>query len=479
MTTVDESAAGRLAGSAGLMLARKIAGSALGAVSSVVVVRSLAPDEFGRYAAGLAAYHLLVALTDFGFGEVLGRALGRGRVDPARFGRLVLVVHSAWACAVAVAGVVVAVLFAVGSIRGGTLLVLTPAIALAGTSALRQFFYARHQVGTLAALDLGNAVLSTVVIIGLAVLGAPPVLLAAAASAAAVITSLLLLRLSWRWLTPDRPAPEPARRSAVTGLLREAFPIGFASFLATAYVSIDVVLLSSVLDAEAVGRYAAAVKVLSILTILPGVVMSIALPQLSADFGAPERLATLLTRVWHWFMSLVMPGLAIVAANATAVMSLLFGADYAAAGSYLRILTAAGAVAMLSQLLGVVLVAAARTRWLVAQNILALAVNVGGNLLLAPRYGVVAAAWLTVVTEVIVCAGSWWLLRDRIPHLALGRVSLLPVAAVAVAVPAGWLFATWPWLALSVSGVGYVLVLSALRGWPVELVRMLPLTRSK
>ncbi|AGL20844.1 oligosaccharide flippase family protein [Actinoplanes sp. N902-109] len=474
MTAVTEDA-GKLANSVGLLMIRKVLGSVLSALSSVVVVRSLSPDHFGAYAAGLAAYYLLQALTEFGFGEVLGRALGQGSGAGAALGRLVLRVNLLWSGGVAVAGVVVAGFFAFGTIRSGTLLVMTPALALAGTSALRQFFYARHEVGRMAAFDLSTSVASTVVIVALAVLDAPAVAMAAAASAAAVANSLLVLRASRRWLTPDAgAAAEPAPSARV--LFRDAYPIGIASFLATAYVSIDVVILSSLFAADLVGQYASAVKVLSILTIFPGIVMSVALPQLSADWGDPSRFGDLLTRMWHWFMSLVMPGLVIVAANATGVMTLLFGDAYAAAGAYLRILLVAGFVSMFSQLLGVVIVAAARAKWLVAQNVIALVINVGGNLVIAPRVGIEASAWLTVITEVTVCTGSWFVLRDRIPYGGLLRVSLLPLLAAAAAVASGAAFSAQPWVALPLSGVVFVVVLTLLRGWPSELVRMLPRT---
>ena len=461
--------ASKLAGSAGVLILRKVASSGLSAISSIVVVRSLAPGEFGQYAAGLSAFYLLVALTEFGFGEVLGRALGRGRIDERSFGRLLLRINLAWSGLVALAGVVLAGLFAYGSVRGGTLLALTPAIALAGVTSLRQFFYAKHEVGRMATVDLSTAAVSTVVIVMLAVLGAPPVLLAAAASLASVITSLVLLRVGWHWIS-HRPGPTYS-----TGrIIRDALPIGFASFLATAYVSIDVVILSTIFPPEVLGQYASAVKVLSLLTIFPGLVMAVALPQLSADWSDPARLGPLLTRLWHWFLSLVLPALVIVAVNAGGVMTLLFGASYAAAGGYVRVLMLAGAVAMLSQLLGVVVVAAARAGWLVAQNIVALVLNVGGNLLLTPRWGIGAAAWLTVATEVFVCAGSWLILRDRLPYAALLKVSRIPVAAVAVAAAAGSLLAARPWAALLCSGAVYLAVMSAARGWPAELLRMVP-----
>jgi O-antigen/teichoic acid export membrane protein len=467
--STDAGAAGRLAGSAGLLLVRKIAASVLSALSSIVVVRCLGPAHFGAYAAGLAAYYLLTALTDFGFGQVLGLAIGRGEGDRPGYARLVLRIAVCWSGLAAAAGVVVAALFAIGTVRGGTLLVLVPAIGFAGTSVVRQFFYARHEVGRMARIDLATTAGSTVVIVGAALAGAPAVVLAGVASAASVLNSVLVLQAAARWFRPGPIEPGAAGR-----VIREAYPIGVASFLATAYVSIDVVIISALFPAETVGRYASAVKVLSILTILPGLVMSIALPQIAADFSDPERLGTLLTRLWHWLASLVLPALVCVGVNASGVMRILFGDAYASAGGILRVLLLSGAVALLSNLFGVVVMAASRSRWLLTQNVVALALNVGGNLLLAPRFGIAAAAWLTVLTEAFVCGGSWLLLRHRIPAAALLRVSVLPVIATVAAVGVGAGFAAHPWVALSLSAVLYVVLLTALRGWPEEFLRLLP-----
>jgi polysaccharide transporter, PST family len=260
VTEADETT-GRLASSAFLLVVRRVLGSGLSAISAVVVVRSLAPDKFGQYAAGLSAYYLLVALTEFGFGEVLGRRLGRGSAGERSFGRMLLVVNTAWSGIVAIVGIAVAGMFAFDSIRGATLLVLTPAIALAGTNSLRQFFYARHEVGRMAAVDLSAMLVSTAAIVGLAVAGAPAVVLAAVASGAAVVTSLLVLQLTWQWIRQVPGEAPEATVHSVRALLANAFPIGLASVLATAYVSIDVVLLSIIFPPETVGQYATALKV--------------------------------------------------------------------------------------------------------------------------------------------------------------------------------------------------------------------------
>jgi O-antigen/teichoic acid export membrane protein len=66
---------------------------------------------------------------------------------------------------------------------------------------------------------------------------------------------------------------------------------------------------------------------------------------------------------------------------------------------------------------------------LVRVSLLALAVNLIGNLLLVPVYGFMAAAWMTLATEVVVFACTSMLILRRLqlgrPHIGrLGRTVL-------------------------------------------------------
>ncbi|GAA3248363.1 polysaccharide biosynthesis C-terminal domain-containing protein [Dactylosporangium siamense] len=468
---VSTQAASKLARSAAVLVGRKIAVSAMSATASVIVVRSLLPEQFGQYAAGLAAFYVLLALTDFGLGEVLGRSLGRRPEGAQHRIRVVLRVHLTWSATVALGGLAFAVLVGIGTIRGGVLLALIPAVAVAGASCLRQVFYARHAVGRLATLDLMTTAASTVGLIVLAVADAPPFLLAAVASLAATINSLLVIRLAWP-LTSSGDVVDADGLDART-VVSQAAPIGVASFLASAYFSIDVVLLASLLPAEDIGRYAAAVKVLTILIMVPGVVMGMALPQVSAELIDRARVTALLAQVWHWFASLVLPGFVLVSLYAATAMGLLFGPHYVDAAPLLRILMLAGVVQMCSQVLSVVVVAAARSAWLIGQNILALVINVGGNLLLTPRFGMAAAAWLTVLTELTVCVGSCWALRHRLDLGPLLRMTAAPALAMAPMVGVWSLLPGRPWVSIPLCCLAYLITLTALRGWPTELTAAL------
>ena len=52
-------------------------------------------------------------------------------------------------------------------------------------------------------------------------------------------------------------------------------------------------------------------------------------------------------------------------------------------------------------------------RSILYQNLVAVTVNVAGNLLLIPHFGAWACAALTLLTECVVCAGSLWSLSRR------------------------------------------------------------------
>jgi O-antigen/teichoic acid export membrane protein len=134
-----------------------------------------------------------------------------------------------------------------------------------------------------------------------------------------------------------------------------------------------------------------------------------------------------------------------------------------------RILALAGAIALLTNVLGMVLIARATVRPLLIGCTLAMMLNVGGNLLLVPRYGVAAAAWLTVVTELVVAAVELWILRGSLAPATALSASWRPALAVAGFVATGLTLGAWPLLGIPSAATVFVLLVLALRAWPSEL----------
>ena len=175
-----------------------------------------------------------------------------------------------------------------------------------------------------------------------------------------------------------------------------------------------------------------------------------------------------MVRVWHWLGVAPLPVFVGLMLFAGPAVKLAFGARYAHAAALLAILAGAGVVSVLSNLVGNLMVVFERNRALVIQNSVAIVFNVAGNLILIPRVGVAAAAWMTLATEVLVCTSAIVRLRG---DLSLGRlvvVSGRPVLALAVSSAVAVALLDTPVVAVSAAALSFVVLLSALGAWPAE-----------
>jgi O-antigen/teichoic acid export membrane protein len=264
----------------------------------------------------------------------------------------------------------------------------------------------------------------------------------------------------------DRGRPTRTDR---TILLRLALPLGLASVLASVYFTIDLILLGWLVHGPQLGNYAAATKILSLLVMVPGLVMSSALPGFSSVVRAGEGMNELGAKVLGWLLATWLPLCVASAIFARPIVHVALGSQYDGAVPLVRILALAGAVALIANVLGTLLIAASIVRPMVLQNVVATVFNIGGNVLLVPRYGVVASAWLTVATELIVSVGALALLWRRLaprPWLAAG---FRPALAAAGLAGTGLALAGRPVLGIPISGAVFLVIIVLLRGWPAEL----------
>ncbi len=251
-------------------------------------------------------------------------------------------------------------------------------------------------------------------------------------------------------------------------IVREALPLGIGSVLASLYFSIDMILLGFLVEGDPLGWYAAAVKILSMLVIIPNLLVAVVLPGIAAT-RANDGGARLAAASWHWMTISALPMCVGVAVFAEPVMTTLFGQNFKAAADMTRVLALAGAISLVSNVLGMLMVNERKGVTMLWQNIAALTLNVTGNFALVPKYGPIASAWVTVATEILVCAGSFFVLRKRLDLSLLVRTSVRPFVAVIAMAGVGLALLQWPIPSIVASGVAFVGVLSLVKGWPEDL----------
>ena len=471
--SVDEHSHGILSTSS-LLIVRRLIVTVGSAVATGVIARELTPNLFGVYSAALATFYIAQAVGDLGFGAVLAREMA---VQPGRrpaLLRAALRPALAWSLVVALAFIVFAITTS-DSLRLACLAVLAVAVALTGAGVSRQWFLVHYDVRRMALVDTAINLSQVGSLILIALLGGGPVLLAAAVAAAAIINTVIVAAGAIR-----RAGPADITWSDSKVLLMMALPIGIPSILASAYFSVDLVLAGFLVADTEVAKYAAAVKLLTMVTVLPSLLVGVALPGFSALAEADRGyLGELVARVWHWLVALGLPMCVALAFFAPLAIRVFFGTQYGGSVDPLRVVMGAGALALLGNIFGMLLVATRRVMATLYQNIVALVANVVLNILLLPRYGIMASAWLTLATEAMMVGCSFLLLRRALIWQRFRQVSGPPLVACAVLAGCSFLPIANDVVRAAVAGVAFLAVMTTLKAWPFSVSALLRSGRAR
>jgi O-antigen/teichoic acid export membrane protein len=446
----------RMATAAGV---RQILSTALLAITAATVARCLGPTNFGLYAGGTAAFYLVGSVTDLGFSLVLVREMASRPADEGRLMGAAIQSQFLWSLGLTAVLLTLGVL--AGGPRGAVMVALSPAIALSGLGVSRQIFSVRFRATPLLVLDLSTTILQALVMIGLAVAHAGIVALAGTITVFSFITGLASFFMARRVVVFEAPA-----KADVVRFFRMALPLGFASLLATLYFTIDQTLLGWLVPPRELGHYAAAVKIMTVVVTIPGFMMAAGIPGLARSAADRVQLSRFAGTLAHWIVVTALPLGIGIAVFAKPVVLLLFGHQYLAAVPLIRILMLAAVLSFASNVLGIVLMTLSIVRPQILFNTLSLIVNVVGNILLVPRYGVAMSAWLTVVSEAIVVSYGLVVLRRRLSYPGIGTKILGPAGAVVVAGLVGIALGEASVFAMGGFVAAFVACLSLVRGWP-------------
>ena len=199
-------------------------------------------------------------------------------------------------------------------------------------------------------------------------------------------------------------------------LLKDSWPLILSGLSVAVYMKIDQVMLKNMVNVNAVGNYAVAVRVSELWYFIPATIASSVFPSIiNSKKDSIEKYHRRLQYLYD-----VMAGVAIAIALPMTFLSdfiinLLFGSEYALAGGVLAIHIWAGIFVFL----GVV-----RVKWIINENyqfygmictISGAISNVILNIWLIPIMGIMGAAWATVISQAIAA----WILGYFIPKLRI------------------------------------------------------------
>lgn len=178
----------------------------------------------------------------------------------------------------------------------------------------------------------------------------------------------------------------------------DSWPLMLSSAAAFIYLRIDQVMVGQILGEEAVGIYAAGVKLTEVFYFIPGVICGSLFP---AIVNARKTSSALYySRLKKLYIFLGFLGLAVaapVAFLAKPIISFIFGNAYLGAVSVLQIYIWSSISLFLGTVVGHQLMAENRTRSVFLLNFIAMIVNVVLNLVFIPKLGLIGAAVATLI----------------------------------------------------------------------------------
>ncbi len=183
-------------------------------------------------------------------------------------------------------------------------------------------------------------------------------------------------------------------------LFRAAVPVGASMVIRRLTLQVDVLILSVMLGATAVGVFSAAYKVVQMIDMIPFALCLPLFPALSRlAAGDAEQLNAFFLLCLKGFVLLALPLTGYLFISADSLVNLFYADEFAKAGGLLRVLAFTVFGLFINMLLSYLFVALNHQRFYLLAALGCLAVNALADVILIPLVGVQGAAWGTLCGE--------------------------------------------------------------------------------
>jgi O-antigen/teichoic acid export membrane protein len=164
------------------------------------------------------------------------------------------------------------------------------------------------------------------------------------------------------------------------------------------YHRIDRVIIERYLNAEQLGYYATADNIAGLLSIVPVAFMTSIYPTLSvhADQGRVFSYISDLSTRWVTIFCVGLAG--VISISSQLLINSIYGIEFLPSGSVLGILVWAQIAVSLGVVLAQIFISKNLQTYLLISTLLGSVINIIGNLVLIPIYGISGSAWATVIS---------------------------------------------------------------------------------
>ena len=210
--------------------------------------------------------------------------------------------------------------------------------------------------------------------------------------------------------------------------------IGFASMMSMIYDQIDTVMLRYMRSEKELGLYVASYSMMGISLSFAAILAQVFFPLLSQTTGQDreqrrENEQRYLGWLWQASIGLALPIATGGFILAEPLTRFVLGSQYSGAGTLFRWLTLTIVAGSMASYFGARLIPIGREKKYLTAVVAGAAVNVILNLFLIPRYGAIAAAFTTAISQAVVAFSNYYFVRDLPWPNLLGALGLSMMAS--------------------------------------------------
>jgi O-antigen/teichoic acid export membrane protein len=186
-------------------------------------------------------------------------------------------------------------------------------------------------------------------------------------------------------------------------LLKDAWPLIFSGIVISIYMKIDQIMLQNMLGNEAVGQYAAALKISEGLLFIPVILTNSLFPAIINAKKIDQHLYNKRFEDLYDLMYILALSISIPLFLLSGfIIETLYASEYAQAAHILRIQLSGMVFVFLGVACGSWFLSENKNKETFYRNLFGAVVNVVLNWIFIPRYGIAAAAYTTVFTHMVI-----------------------------------------------------------------------------
>jgi len=442
-----------------LGLSRVVSGIVLFLVY-IRLVTYLGPNEFGKLSLVMAYYTIFLLLVDLGISRFVIKRMSEDKtLAPTYLGNFFV---AQFLLSLVVLGIFMTVPRLFGyepELRMGMLLcgfgLLLGSMSLPYASLLQAW----QKIHLVAAVNFLNTMINAAWLLLAIVLHESVVFIFWLYIILGVVDFVIYAVLS-RSLARPSFRVEPA---VVKVMILSGLPFAFISGFEILISKLDVVIQKFFLPYQQIGLYAGAYRFLDFLTFIPAIVAISLFPFLSenSDLRIPV-VESIVSRLNRYMIALALPMGVGATILADKIILTLFDQSYLGAARVFQVLIWSTVLTFFYAAPGIIVVVK-KTHQAAGILLGVVAFNAAGNWLLIPRYGIIASAWLTVFSYLLMSAAYIGLSR-QIANFTLFRHVFWPAVGSAVMGVCLWFMKDLPLpVAISVSAAVYFCFLAAVR----------------